>query len=70
MTEQTDQLNLRDFAIAVNIIDVCSERGAFKGNELTTVGQLREKFASFVKANTPEQKDETRETPENTEEAE
>jgi hypothetical protein len=67
MTEQTPQLSLGDFTLAVNIIDACSERGAFKGNELVTVGQLREKFASFVKANTPEQKDETEET---TEEAE
>ena len=67
MTEQTPQLSLGDFTLAVNIIDACSERGAFKGNELVTVGQLREKFASCVKANTPEQKDENEET---TEEAE
>lgn len=52
--EQQVQLTLNDFALVVNVIDVCSERGAFKGNELSSIGQLREKFVQFVKANTPE----------------
>lgn len=54
MTEQTaPQLNLNDFVTVVNLIDVCTERGAFKGNELLVVGTIREKFSAFVKANTP-----------------
>jgi hypothetical protein len=55
MTEQPQapQLSLNDFSLVVNIIDACTERGAFKGNELATIGQLREKFVAFVKANTP-----------------
>lgn len=44
----SEQLNLNDFATAVSIIDICTERGAFKGNELLVVGQLREKFAKFI----------------------
>ncbi len=56
MTEQTSpQLSLNDFALVINIIDACTERGAFKGNELAPIGQLREKFVAFVKANTPEE---------------
>jgi hypothetical protein len=56
MTEQTaPQLNLNDFVTVVNLIDVCTERGAFKGNELLTVGTIRERFSAFVKANTPAQ---------------
>ncbi len=56
MTEQTSpQLSLSDFALAINIIDACTERGAFKGNEIAPIGQLREKFVAFVKANTPEE---------------
>ena len=55
MTEQP-QLLLNDFALVVNIIDACTERGAFKGNELAPIGQLREKFVAFIKANTPEEK--------------
>lgn len=42
------QLTLQDLAMAVNIIDMAVERGAFKGNEIYNVGQLREKFASIV----------------------
>jgi hypothetical protein len=54
MTEETTvQLSLNDFALVIKIIDACSERGAFKGNELATIGQLREKFVAFVNANTP-----------------
>jgi hypothetical protein len=53
MTDQPLNISLNDFVMAVNIIDVCSQRGAFKGDELAVVGQLREKFAAFVKANTP-----------------
>ena len=60
MTEQTTapNISLNDFVVVVNIIDACSQRGAFKGDELTAVGQLRDKFASFVKANTTEETEE------------
>lgn len=44
-------ITLQDMVMMVNIIDACSERGSFKGNELMPVGQLREKLAAFVKAN-------------------
>jgi hypothetical protein len=61
MTEQTN-ISLNDFIVVVNIIDTCSQRGAFKGDELAVVGQLRDKFASLVKANTPQEtKEETAE---------
>lgn len=43
-----NQLTVQDLAIAVNLIDACVERGAFKGNEIYNVGQLREKLASVV----------------------
>lgn len=44
-------LTVNDLATVVNIIDVCVERGAFKGNEMLSVGQLREKIATVVNAN-------------------
>jgi hypothetical protein len=54
MTEEiSPQINLNDFVAVVNLIDVCTERGAFKGNELLAVGTIREKFSAFVKANLP-----------------
>lgn len=64
-TEQTNtNITLQDLATVVNIIDVCSQRGAFKGDELNVVGQVREKIVAIVKANTPaetaqEEKEET-----------
>lgn len=55
MTEQTEvQISLNDLAAAVQIIDVCSKRGAFQGDELESVGGVRGRIAAFVKANTPE----------------
>lgn len=47
-------LTLQDLSMTVNLIDACVERGAFKGNEIYNVGQLREKLAAIVLANTPE----------------
>ena len=52
--ENQGQITLNDFATAVNLIDICTERGSFKGNELLIVGQLREKFSNFVRANAQE----------------
>ncbi len=43
-----NQLTIQDLAIAVNMIDAAVERGAFKGNEIYNVGQVREKLASVV----------------------
>jgi hypothetical protein len=59
MNNETPQITINDFVLAVSVIDACSERGSFKGNELITVGQLREKFVAFVKANTNETAGET-----------
>lgn len=47
-------ITISDMIMMVNLIDACAERGAFKGNELATVGTLREKLADFVRANQPE----------------
>jgi hypothetical protein len=51
MNEERAQIDLNDFTTVVSIIDTCTERGAFKGNELLVVGQIRERFANFVNAN-------------------
>jgi len=36
------QLGLNDLAAVIQIIDVCSKRGAFEGPELASVGQVRD----------------------------
>ena len=52
---QEVQLNVNHIVFATQIIDSASERGAFKGPELSSVGQLRDLFAEFVKQNTPQE---------------
>lgn len=46
--EESPMLQLPDIKIMVGIIDTVSKRGAFAGNELLSVGQLREKLVSFI----------------------
>ncbi|AUZ95031.1 hypothetical protein FDI40_gp251 [Agrobacterium phage Atu_ph07] len=54
MTTETNsdiaQITLTDLTSIVVIIDTAAQRGAFKGEELSSVGSIRDKFASFVKA--------------------
>ena len=44
------QLNINDIAAVVQMIDIVTARGAFRGDELSQVGALRDKYAAFVKA--------------------
>jgi len=60
MTEQTQetaqeqvQLSLQDIATCVQVIDICSRRGAFEGQEMEGIGALRNRVAKFLDANKP-----------------
>jgi hypothetical protein len=63
MTEQTQTpetaapesvgVSLNDIALAVRIIDLAAERGAFKGVDMSAVGACRDRLAAFVTANAP-----------------
>lgn len=46
-------LTLVDLKDMVQIIDVCSRRGAFEGAELAAIGALRNRIAAFVTSKTP-----------------
>lgn len=48
-------IGLNDIISILSIIDVVTSRGAFKGTELTTVGQIRDKLSSFVEENRPKE---------------
>jgi len=48
-------INLQDIDAVVRIIDTVSARGAFRGPELTAVGQVREKFAGVLQAEAQKQ---------------
>lgn len=71
MTEETTNettepgLSLQDLASVIQVIDLCSKRGAFEGAELEAVGALRGRLQAFVAANAPA--DETNEESEDNE---
>jgi hypothetical protein len=46
-------ISLGDLQSFVNLIDICSKRGAFGGEELSSVGALRDKLKTFLNDHTP-----------------
>jgi hypothetical protein len=51
MSEQkAPELNLNDLLVMKNLIDVVTQRGAFKANELSSVGVLYDKLNLFLDA--------------------
>lgn len=54
MTDTTQsQISIADLENVIQIIDVASTRGAFKGNELSAVGGVRDKIEAFIQAVKP-----------------
>lgn len=49
------ELEVDDLLNVLKIINTATERGAFKANELSFVGQTYDKFATFVRAAQAEQ---------------
>ena len=49
----TAQIQIADIVMACNIIDLATQRGAFKAAEAGQVGTCFETLVAFVKANTP-----------------
>jgi len=46
-------LTIRDLAQVVEIVKVCSARGAFRADELSGVGLLYDRLSSFLQSVTP-----------------
>ena len=53
--QQAPQLSLQDIATFVQIIDICSKRGGFEGQEMEAVGGLRNRTVAFLNAASAEQ---------------
>ena len=51
MTDSKVIISINDLISVVSLIDIVSSRGAFKGQELTTIGTLRDKLALFIEEN-------------------
>lgn len=49
--ESRVSLSLGDLQTVLSILDVCSQRGAFKGNELEDIGKLYNHLELFIKQN-------------------
>ena len=45
---QGESISLNDLQTLLQIIDLSSERGAFKGAELSQIGATRDKLAAFL----------------------
>lgn len=59
------QLSYNDLAAALQIIDVCVQRGAIRGEEMTSVGTVRDRISAFVEqAKTSEEGEAAEETSE------
>lgn len=43
-----DSIGLNDLQLLANIVDLASQRGAFRGNELTQVGAVFDKLSLFL----------------------
>jgi hypothetical protein len=54
---QTPDINLNDIRNMLSVIDACSVRGAFKPEEMESVGALRNKVAAFLDANIPQEEE-------------
>jgi hypothetical protein len=54
---QAPEVNIGDFGAILQIIDVASTRGAFKGAELSSVGAIRDRVAAFVEFYTPKEEE-------------
>jgi hypothetical protein len=52
MTTQ-NTISINDLAVMVQIIDLGSEKGLFKGPDLKPVGELRDRLVTFIKENAP-----------------
>jgi hypothetical protein len=53
--QEAPQITLVDLQNALRIIDFAAERGAFKGGELSSVGSVRDKIATFLESVLPKE---------------
>jgi len=51
---ETVSLSIQDIVLSANIIDLATQRGAFKAAEAAQVGASFEKLVAIIKANTPQ----------------
>jgi hypothetical protein len=59
MTETTEieapaaSITIQEIVFLLQIVETCSQRGAFRAEELSSVGAVYDKVRGFLAANTP-----------------
>lgn len=48
MENENIQITIADLALLKNLVDVACTRGAFKAEEMSTVGQVYDKLTAFL----------------------
>lgn len=48
MTDTVLPLSITDLAVLKNVIDIAASRGAFKANEMKSVGEVYDKLTAFL----------------------
>lgn len=48
MENENIQITIADLALLKNLVDVACSRGAFKADEMSTVGQVYDKLSTFL----------------------
>jgi hypothetical protein len=60
MTETTEieapaaSITIQEIGFLLQIVETCSQRGAFRAEELSSVGAVYDKVRGFLAANTPQ----------------
>lgn len=52
---QTPEINVGDLTAVLQLINVVTERGAFRGAELSSVGAIHDRVKAFVDFHTPKE---------------
>lgn len=50
-TENTPTFGIQDLIFTLHVYEICSQRGCFKADELSTVGAVYDRLKSFLMAN-------------------
>ena len=61
-TPQPAGVSINDIATLLQIIEVCAQRGAFRAEELSSVGAVYDKVKTFIAAAIPPAQEQTEET--------
>jgi hypothetical protein len=55
ITQAAPSFSYQDLDNAVKVIDAACQRGAFRGEEMTSVGAVRDKLVNFLVASQPKE---------------